>query len=201
MKRCVVICCAAAILVLPAVALTAEEPAAAAPQKKGKVIAEVKAAESAVVKAIDLEKRTLTLAMPDGKDRTFVIDRKVRKLDQVKVGDVVSARYREAVTVRLKKTKVAPGVSVGEAVTRDEKSVKPAGTAARTVTTIATIDKIHDDGKWVTLRMPGGDTVDVKVRDPENLAKLQKGEVKEGDQIEITYTQALAVSVEKATPK
>ncbi len=45
--------------------------------------------------------------------------------------------------------------------------------------------------------MPDGSTADVKVRDKQNLAKLQKGEVKEGDQIEITYTQALAISVEK----
>jgi hypothetical protein len=45
--------------------------------------------------------------------------------------------------------------------------------------------------------MPDGKTVDVKVRDKVNREKLKKGEVKVGDQIEITYTQALAISVEK----
>jgi hypothetical protein len=69
------------------------------------------------------------------------------------------------------------------------------------MTTTATIDKIFDDGKMVTLRMPNGTTADVKVRDKVNLEKLKKGEVKEGDQIEITYTQALAVSVEKMAHK
>jgi hypothetical protein len=148
-----------------------------------------------------MDKRKLTLTMPDGKDRTFVIDKMVKKLGEVKVGDVVKATYYEAVSVKLNKTKVPEGMTVEGAVVRDEKSVKPAGAVGTQVTTTATIEKIHDNGKWVTLRMPDGETADVKVRDKQNLAKIQKGEVKEGDQIEITYTQALAIAVEKAAEK
>jgi hypothetical protein len=43
-----------------------------------------------------------------------------------------------------------------------------------------------------TLRGPEGKVVDVKVRNPKNLEN-----VKEGDQVVITYTEAVAVSVEK----
>ena len=198
MKRCAVIFCAAAVLAMPALAMAADEQPAPSP-KKGRVVAETMVVENATVKAIDMDKRTVTLAMPDGKERTFVIDKRVKKLNQVKVGDVVKATYYEAVSIKINKTKVPSKVTVEGAVARDEKSVKPAGVASRQLTTTAIIDKIFDNGKMVTLRMPEGDTVDVKVRDKVNLEKLKKGEVKEGDQIEITYTQALAISVEKVS--
>jgi hypothetical protein len=196
MKRCAVIFCATAVLAMPVLVLAADEKPAAA-QKEGRVVAETMVAKHATVKAIDMDKRTVTLEMPDGKERMFVIDKRVKKLNQVKVGDTVKATYYEAVSVKINKTKVPSGVTVEGAIGRDEKSVKPAGVAARQVTTTATIEKIFDDAKMVTLQMPDGKTVDVKVRDKVNREKLKKGEVKVGDQIEITYTQALAISVEK----
>jgi len=48
----------------------------------------------------------------------------------------------------------------------------------------------------VTLKGPDGKTVDVKVMDPKNLEK-----VKVGDQIEITYTQAFAIALDKPKKK
>jgi hypothetical protein len=200
MKQFAVILCAAAVLVVPAVAPAADEQPAPTVHKK-KVVAETVVTENAVVKAIDMETRTITLAMVDGKERTFVVDKSVKRLGAVKVGDTVKARYREALSVRITKTKVNPDVKVEATAERDTKSVKPSGAVGLQVTAIATIDKVFDDGKMVTLRMPSGNTIDVRVRDPENVAKLQKGEVKVGDQIEITYTQALAISVEKTAKK
>lgn len=201
MKRRAVVLCAVAFLAMPAVALSAGWDSAPTPQKKGKVIYETTVAANAVVKAIDMDARTVTLSLTDGRERTFVVDKTVRKFGQVKVGDTVKVRYHEAVSVRLNKTKVAPETKVEASVKGDEESVKPSGVAGLRVTTTATIEKIFDDGKMVTLRMPNGNTSDVQVRDPENLAKIKKGEVKVGDQIEITYTQALAISVEKVSQK
>lgn len=202
MKLFAVIFCAAAILAMPVFAGAEEGQQAPAPQKKkGRVVAETMVAEHAVVKAVDMKKRTLTLTMPDGTERTFVIDKRVKRLGEVKPGDMVTARYREAVSVKLNKIKVPEGVTVEGTVAREEKSVKPAGYAQMHVTTTATIEKIFDNGKMVTLRMPDGTATDVKVRDKINLEKIKKGEVKEGDQIEITYTQALAISVEKVAEK
>jgi len=196
MKKIALIITAAAILALPLASLAADEQPA--PQKKkGTVIAELKVLENAVVKAVDMKNRTVTLEMADGKLQEFVLDKRVKKLDKVEVGDVVKASYKEAVTVRLKKTKSTPTVSVEQSASRDAKSVKPSGSAKREVTVIATIEKILDNGTAVTLKTPDGTTQDVRVMNPENLVKIKKGEVKEGDQVEITYTQALAISVVK----
>ena len=185
---------------MPALAMAADEKPAQAP-KKGRVVAAAMITGSAVVKAVDLDKRTITLLLSNGKEQTFVVDKAVRKLGEVKVGDTVTASYQEAVSVKINKTKVAPGVKEEVAIKPDKKSVKPKGVVSRQVTTTATITKIFDDGKMVTLQMPDGTTTDVKVQDKANLEKLKKGEVKEGDQIEITYTQALAISVEKVPSK
>ncbi len=200
MKRCALMFCAAAVMALPLFAFAADEKPAPA-EKKGRVVSEKMVVANAEVKAIDMEKRSITLLLPDGKEKSFVVDKAVRKLNQVKVGDTVKVGYYEAVSVKINKTKVAPGTSTETVVMPDEKSVKPSGIAARQVTTTATIMKVYDNGKMVTLQMPDGRTVDVKVRDKINMEKLQKGEVKEGDQIEITYTQALAISVEKVAKK
>jgi len=201
MKRSVVALCVAAVLAMPVIAAATEGAPAPDSQKKGRVVSEKMVAENAVVKAIDMKKRTVTLLLADGKEHVFVVDKRAKKLGQVKVGDMVNATYYEAVSVKINKTKVVPGVKAEAVVMPDEKSVKPSVVMGRQVTTTATIDKIFDDGKMVTLLMPDGHAVDVKVRDKINREKLKKGEVKVGDQIEITFTQALAISVEKVADK
>lgn len=199
MKRYLVMLCTACLFTLPIAALAAEgdQPAAPHLHGKGKVIAQTTVSATAEVKAVDLEKRTITLQLPDGKEETFVAGKGVKKLNQVKVGDTVKIKYHEAISVKILKMKGPSETSVTTAVEPDATSVKPAGTAVRQVTTTATIEKVLDDGKKVTLRLPGGGAFDVIVHDKENRKKLKTGEVKEGDQIQITYTQALALSVEK----
>jgi len=196
MRKLALICSAAAILSLPLSAYATDEKPASE-KKKARTVAELKVIEHAIVKAVDLKTRMVTLELSDGSTHELVVDNKVKKLDKVEVGDTVKVNYQEAITVRLKKTKVEPSITVDETAARDKASVKPKGSAKRQVTIIATIDKIFDNGKAVTLRSPNGNTIDAKVTNPENLAKIKKGEVKEGDQVEITYTQALAISVEK----
>jgi hypothetical protein len=48
--------------------------------------------------------------------------------------------------------------------------------------------------QMVTLRGPRGNEVDVDVQDPEQLKNIKKG-----DHVQVTYVEALAISV-KATP-
>jgi Cu/Ag efflux protein CusF len=71
----------------------------------------------------------------------------------------------------------------------------PGGAVASRVTVTATIVDISPKKTYVTLKGPEGKTMDVKVKDPKNLEG-----VKAGDQIEITYIEALAIAVEKAKP-
>ena len=57
---------------------------------------------------------------------------------------------------------------------------------------IATVEAIDKTTQHVTLKGPEGNTVEVKVKNPKNLEG-----VKVGDEVAITYTEAMAISVEK----
>ena len=72
----------------------------------------------------------------------------------------------------------------------------PAGAAARQLTVVAKIEKIDKQNQTVTLKGPEGGTTDVKVKRPQML-----DQVKAGDEVVITYTEALAIAVEKVVKK
>jgi ribosomal protein S17 len=61
------------------------------------------------------------------------------------------------------------------------------------VTATVTITAIDKKAHTVTIKGPKGGTETIKAKDPKNLEGL-----KVGDMVEITYTQALAVSLDKS---
>ena len=146
------------------------------------------------VSAVDKENRTVTLKGPKG--RTLTLDVKdPQKLDAIKVGDPVVARYMEAVAFQIKKAGTAtPGTTVQETRVSSKPGETPAGAIGREVTVTATITAINKKAQTVTIKGPKGNTETVKARDPKNLEA-----VKVGDMVEITYAQALAVSLDKPT--
>lgn len=148
----------------------------------------------ATVESVDPAARTVTLKGPRGKTFTVGVDDKVKNLSGLKVGDEVVATYYEAVAFELKKPgEAVPGKTEREAVAPG-KGPGGSGMAGRQVTIVATIEAINEAKGSVTLKGPGGKSVDVTARDPKNLKK-----VKVGDLVEITYTEALAVSIEPAS--
>jgi hypothetical protein len=175
---------AAALLVPGARARAAE-----APKKVGTSEAVM---VKATVEAVDVANRTVTLKGPKGKSFTVSVDPKFQALDKLKVGDEVVARYYEAIAFELKKPgEAVPGKTVTEGVAALPAGQKPAGAAGQQVRIVATITAIDKANGSVTLTGADGKKVDVKARDPKNLDK-----VKVGDLVEITYTEALAISVE-----
>lgn len=151
---------------------------------------------SAQVVAIDKATRTVTLKGPKGKVVDIVAGEQVKNFDQIKVGDLVIVKFVEALTLELK----PGGGQIRERIERENMaSAKPgdppAAVAGRTVTVIADVIGIDAAKQTVKLRGPKR-TVDLKVRDPNQL-KL----IKVGDQVEATFTEAVAVSVEPAPKK
>ena len=148
---------------------------------------------TARVEAVDKAQRSVTLKGPKGNVQTVSVGSEVRNFDQIKVGDMVVARYVEALTLTLKKDGKELR-SKGEAMdgARAKAGEKPAGIVGQQVE--VTADVIAIDAKTQTLTLKGPKrTVELKVRDPEQF-KL----VKVGDQIQAVYTEALALSVEPA---
>jgi hypothetical protein len=145
----------------------------------------------ATVVSVDLDNRMVTLRGPRGNLVTIKAGPDITNLSELKPGDEITARYYQSVAVQMAKPGEQPMMSSREV----ERSMpgQPA-TRMEQVTTTATIESIDKENSEVTLRGPRGNMVTVKARNPSAIERL-----KVGDRLNITYTQAMAVSLEKAT--
>jgi len=144
------------------------------------------------VEAVDMANRVVTIKGSRGRVVELKVGPEAKNLDQVKVGDKVVAKYYESIAYRLKKPEEAEGATAEQAVAKAKPGEVPAAVVANQVTVTATIEDISPKKTYVTLKGPEGKMVDVKVMDPKNIEGL-----KVGDQVVITYTQALAIALDK----
>jgi len=150
---------------------------------------------SAVVQSIDHKTRMVTLLGPDDETITFRADDSIRNLDQVKKGDLVQATYYRSVAIQLRKPgEATPGVSAGTTTMRANPGSRPAGGEANTITVVATVESLDPVNQTATLELPDGSLRTIQVRNPHHfdVAKV-------GDSVEITYTEAVAIAVDKRT--
>jgi hypothetical protein len=147
------------------------------------------------VEAIDKEKQTVTIKGPK---RTVTVHvRDPKKLQAIKVGDPVVGKYYEALAIEVRKPGAAtPGVTAQRGVATSKPGATPAGAVGQQVTVTVTVVEIDKKAGTVTIKGPEGATETVKARDPKNLEAM-----KAGDLVEITYTQALAIALDKSAAK
>ncbi len=175
---------------------SAPAPAAAAPLPSG-TVGENLTTATATVKTIDQKTRMVTLQRPDGSLIKFRAGDEVRNLPQVKKGDTVTVSYYESLAYEVMRAGTGtPGAAVAEELGRAKPGEKPGGAGARVTTVTTTIAGIDKAAGTVTLRDPDGVDRTIKVRHPEKL-----NQVSVGDLVNITYTEALGISVETPTKK
>lgn len=168
-------------------------PAPATEKVAGAIaLGEVKA--TATVEDIDVAKRLLTLKGPSGKPEVYEVDAAVKNLDQVKKGDKLVVVYKDSIAWELKKPGTAnPGVAATGGIVTAKPGEKPGAVAGRQITAVVTITGMDKKVPSVTFKGPAGNEKTIKIRDAKNLESA-----KVGDQVEIVYTEALAISIEKA---
>jgi hypothetical protein len=183
-------------LLLAALAFAPAVPSEAAAQSKAIGTLATTATVTAEVQSIDLPTRTVVLKQEGGQSVTLKVDQRARNLPQLRVGDTVSVDYLERLAVRLHKAGAAaqPGAAVVQNVGRTPLGEKPGGVVATQVTVVAPVVAIDPPKSLVTLRGVEGNLVEHKVRDP----RLLEG-VEVGDNVELTYTEAVAIAVRAAT--
>ena len=147
--------------------------------------------DTAIVEAIEASTRTLTLKKADGSYLTTVAGPDITRFSEVKIGDTVNVRYYENVIVRVKRPGEPDVVSSAKGTTGAEQAL-PGGTRAKQVTITATITAIDPAVPSITFTGPHGWKYSSKVQDTEALAK-----VKVGDKVDIVWTEAMLVSVER----
>jgi hypothetical protein len=145
----------------------------------------------ATVEAIDQANRTVMLKGPQGNVAEVYVDETHKGFDTLKVGDSIKATYYESVVVQVRKEgEPAPTTGDKSAITP-----RPGGggtTVARQVIATVTIKAIDPAVPSVTVEDPKGRVFSMRVQDPKRLDG-----VKAGDTVDVTYTQALLLSLGK----
>ena len=170
-----------------------EERAAVTPQGDAATTISIRKM-SATVKDVDSTSRMLTLVGPQGNAITLQVGEEVKNLAQVQPGDEVIVEYYVGLVAHISPSGDAPqDVSVTEAMVRAAPGQRPAGAVGGAVTALVTIDHIDIARNVVHFKGPSGKTQIVEVMKPEFRAMLKK--LKPGDQVSLTYFEALAVNV------
>jgi hypothetical protein len=180
MKRFVAGMIAAAFVVVPRTATA-----------QAKTVSSEMKVETAIVEAIDPAARTVTLKKLDGTVVTIAAPPDIKRFAEVKVGDTVTARFYENVVVRVK-SPGEPEVDTAAKGTTGSEQILPGGTKARQWTITATISAVDMDTPSITFTGPNGWKYSSKVQDTSALAK-----VKVGDKVDIVWTEAVLVSLER----
>ena len=150
---------------------------------------------TATVKAVDLATRTVTVSDGAGNDYAIEAGPEVRNLAQVKVGDEVVVSYYSALAAEFKKPGEGVQLQTEAAAARAPVGERPAAVAGQRVTATIVIDSVNAEENTVTFTGPRGLRT-VAVEDPSAQAFIKQ--LKKGDEVEVTYTEALAISVEPA---
>ena len=147
---------------------------------------------TATIEAIDRANRLITLKNPKGELAVIVAGPDVKRFDELKVGDTVSATYYESVAVNVRRPGDPAPSRSGAALTPGT-GKSPSATASVQDTVTVTVQAIDRANQAVTVKRADGGVVSFRVQDPKNLdiAKV-------GDTVDITFTQALLVEVAPA---
>jgi hypothetical protein len=144
------------------------------------------------IEAIEQSTRLLTVVDDKGIHEDIYVPLEVKRFPELKIGDKITARYYDNVVVRLRRP--------GDAPVADEKisatplaGGAPGGTVARQRSITATVTAIDPKVPSITVRGPNGWLYSRRVKDAKALAA-----VKVGDQLDITWTEAMMASVEPA---
>ena len=154
---------------------------------------------TASVEGIDYTNREMTLKGPLGNQVTFTVDQRVKRFDEIKVGDFIRADYYVSVAAEIRpptaEEEKTPFVLL-DAAGKAPPGTAPAAGGLRRFKVVTTIEGLDRPSRTVTVKGPRGNYFTTRVADPSLLPK-----VRIGDHAVVTFTEALAISVEKAEKK
>jgi len=144
------------------------------------------------VTAIDVPRRLVTVRDASGEANTFYVDEANKNFPQADVGDQVRVRYIESMALRL--TKKAPSGIKLEEKTSQPTAGRASGKASTAVTEVVRIEAVRPDGSLVVFTGPRGRRA-VQVSDMKMRHYVR--DLQPGDSVEVTYEEAVALSLEK----
>ena len=144
---------------------------------------------SATVESIEQSTRAVTVKKANGEYEVLYCPPALKRCDTLKIGDRINAKYYETVVLRLQQPGAADQNSASAGRVPAEQAA--AGTISRQRTITATISAIDPKVPSISFVGPQGWKYSSRVQDKGALAK-----VKVGDKIDITWTEAMLLSLD-----
>ncbi len=190
---------AAAALVLVPLAVSAQQSPVAEAMTAvapGKFAGLIEARVTLLVDSIDKASRSVVLKNARGEHLKIIAGDDIKNFDQIKVGDHVVTTYTQELMMTLKKG----GGALRERIDSSQQGSaaagqKPAGYEAKEVAFVADVQQVDLKKQTVTLR-GAKKTLTLKIKDPEQLKLISKG-----DQVEGVFAEAIAIAVVPAPAK
>lgn len=174
---------------------SAEKQAGGQDMSKSMSMMEKKSAEATVVK-VDTAKRHLVLQGDNGQEFTVNVPEKVKRLNEIKAGDKIKVNYYESMALSLEPAGAGGETGMKSKTLTERQSGKlPGGTIAHQESGTVEIVKIDKSENKITVKRPNGDMDVINVKDPALQSHLDQ--LKEGDKVKATYTEAAVVSIER----
>lgn len=146
---------------------------------------------TATIQAIDHAARLVTLSSAEAGLQTIGVGPEVERFGELKVGDKITFRYYESVAYAVRKAgEAATAPPVGQPTVTRGTGPRPAATISQQKQATVTVQAVDLSVPSVTVLTADGRLVSFKVEDKARL----KG-IGPGDRVEITYTEAVMISV------
>ena len=149
----------------------------------------------ATVESVDPQARQVLLRLADDTFVTLRVGPQVRNLAQLKPGDRVSARYTEAVAVRLARPEGSAGTPAsqpGDAAT-GASAARPGPVLAGQIEQRGTVQAIDRASNTISFAGPDNVAHTVAARDPGMVEFVRALSV--GDAIEVVYVEGVAIDL------
>jgi len=143
--------------------------------------------------SIDAEARTVVVEGELGRQVEIVAPEDAPNFHKIKVGDPVVATYYESIALAIAPVADAePGASAAAVVATAPPGATPAAAMAEQIQLRAVVKAVDPATRIVTLDVPEGGERSLKAGDAIDLEK-----VKVGEQVSVTLTRALAISIDR----
>jgi sortase A len=152
---------------------------------------------TATVETVDREKRTLVVVSALGTRESFVVSPEVRDFGRIRAGDRVTVGFFTGLALQINPADTgAKGLPQQLVTSQSQPDERPAIAVGRSITATVRIQSVDVSSHTVEFTRPDGITRIVAVENPQArrfLPQLQPGQV-----VEITYTEAVAMVLERA---
>jgi hypothetical protein len=148
---------------------------------------------SATISRIDSAERFVVLRGDDGSDVGVFVPPEFKRLNELRVGDTVTITYYESIVYRLRPRNASKAPVSEEVAASESTSALPGGTLSHQLTERVTVNAVDRDAPSITVTAGDGRTVSRRIERRSDLDG-----VKPGDQVDITYTEAVLVTVTRA---